>query len=110
MTLLERYEQAAMTPGYSLFRFARDMGLALDEIAATIGQREDAETAPTALPSDTESWSRAFDSANGNGDVLNRIRAMAETIDKLQAWAATRPAKMSVDERMAKARAARKAA
>lgn len=118
MTLLEKFQ--AMPPGANASIFLRDVAAALDAIAANIKAlpQYNAATAPVMVPADIGSWTKALATANGWGDVLNRLRGMAESVDSINDWIAAQkvmptqemqPAKMSVEDRMAKARAAKSA-
>jgi len=109
MSLKEEFEKASLTPGASVIAFVRIMAAEMDKLGKAIAAFPDA---PEALPADTRSWAKSIASANGYGDILNNLRAMAERIDELQEWTTEHvaPVKLSVVDRMAKARAARKAA
>lgn len=86
MSLLEKFN--SMPPGSNFSIFLRDMAAALDGIAANIKALPayNPATAPAMLPTDTGSWTKAINSANGWGDVLNRMRGMAEAVDNINEW------------------------
>lgn len=89
MTLLEKFN--SMPPGSNFSIFLRDMAEALDGIAANIKALPayNPATAPAMLPTDIGSWTKAINSANGWGDVLNRMRGMAEAVDNINEWIAS---------------------
>lgn len=120
-TLLEKFQ--SMPAGANASIFLRDVAAALDAIALNIKALPayNPATAPVMQPADAGTWTKAMNSANGWGDVLNRLRGMAESVDNINAWieAQKQPAPQApvaalfqspAHERMAKARAARKTA
>jgi hypothetical protein len=82
MTLVEEFERAARTPGNGIGPFLKLMASELDTLAGEI-KRQDIPVPVLTVPEDTGSWRKAFDGANGWGDVLNRLRQMAATIDAM---------------------------
>lgn len=112
MSLLEKFNN--MPPGANATIFLRDMAAELDALATDIKMLPayNPANAPVLVPTDTGSWTKAINSANGWGDVLNRLRGMAETVDSIKEWVERQNTSeekqpMSVHDRMAKARAAR---
>ena len=109
MSLTEKFQQACLVPGQSVMVFLRDVAIELDGLIALLKERDDFESLPVLVPNDTPTWSKALASANGWGDVMNRISHMCQVLDNLKEWSEEHKGMTPAQQRMAHARAAKAA-